>query len=91
MVVHPKGGVVEGGVAGMEQSRAIAVALPPGLRVHGNELLGPVQVTVAISHRTWVGAANACGAAAPTNKITIKTGSVIALREFTGHYLLTGN
>ena len=91
MLVHPKGGVVEGGVGGMEQSTAIAVALPPGLRVHGYVLFRPVHGTVAISQRTWVGCPNACGVAARLSRIRIKTGRVIALKEFTGHYLLSGN
>jgi hypothetical protein len=47
-----------------KQSTAIAVALPPGLRVHGYDPPGPEQVTVDISQRTREAAADASGAAA---------------------------
>ena len=83
MVVQPNGGAVEGGVGGMEQSSAIAVALPPGLRVHGYPLLGPVQGTVAISHLTCVSIADARGAALVIIRIRMTIGRVIALTDLT--------
>jgi hypothetical protein len=77
----------------MEQSCAIAVALPSGKRVHGYELFGPEQGTLAIFHWTWIwlGSADAGGAAAMINRIRMKIGRVVALTEFTGRYLLSGN